>query len=248
MKNIFKYIGILALIATVSISCEGDHDNFKTFDGTALVIESASLQVPVASDVTVTVPVTITALSNVDRTINLEVASADDSSEFSFGSVFIPANSDSGSFDVSFDISEIDVDPGVNRIAQLAVQPGQGIDVVGLVADIVYFKAEPCNDLTLEIVTDFWASETGFSIVDDATGATVFSFPAGTYANGEQTISISINLPDGCYTATITDAFADGLVSGGVTGSYSLTCDVVDHFSGGGAFGASATGSFCVNQ
>jgi len=245
MKKIIT--GIL-IAAAVLVSCDKESE-LEIYDGEAIGIAQSSFQTSVAATgTTLTIPITATSQSDAARSFNAEVISADNEAEFTLGSVNIPANSFDGTLDVVFDFAAITGDDGELKNVQIGLPAGQGVDVFGTVASIDYFREVVCNDLELEIVTDFWASETGFSITDDTTGAVVFSFGAGTYSNGEQTITIPITLPDGCYTATITDAYADGLVSGGVTGSYALTCSIIDHFSGPGNFGASATGSFCVNQ
>lgn len=245
MKKIIT--GIL-MATMVLVSCDKESE-LEIYDGDAIGIAQSTFQTSVASTgTTLTIPITSTSQSSSARTFSAEVISADNEAEFTLGSVNIPANSYDGTLDVVFDFAAITGADGELKTATIGLPAGQGVDVFGTVANIEYFREVVCNDLELEIVTDFWASETGFSIVDNATGAVVYSFGAGTYSNGEQTITDSITLPDGCYTATITDAYGDGLVSNGVTGSYALTCSIITHFAGDGAFGSSASTSFCVNQ
>ena len=57
----------------------------------------------------------------------------------------------------------------------------------------------------------------------------------------------SFNLPDGCYTFTIYEAFGDGLFDGNVTGNWTLSCLIITHSTGSGNFGGSSSTDFCVN-
>ena len=55
-------------------------------------------------------------------------------------------------------------------------------------------------------------------------------------------------MEDGCYTFTIFDSYGDGQVDGTVTGSYTITCSILNVLEGGGAFGSSEAKEFCINQ
>ncbi|NBC09401.1 MAG: T9SS type A sorting domain-containing protein [Bacteroidetes bacterium] len=78
----------------------------------------------------------------------------------------------------------------------------------------------PCtdNEVTLTVITDNFASETSWSLLDD-NGSTVASIAQGAYSNNSTNIE-EFCLPDGCYEFTIFDSFGDG-ISG--SNSYTLT-------------------------
>ena len=72
--------------------------------------------------------------------------------------------------------------------------------------------------------TDAWGDETGWSILDDA-GNEIAGAPAGTY-DSNQSYEVEVILPaEGCYEVVLTDTYGDGMVGnwGSGPGSFTLT-------------------------
>ena len=72
--------------------------------------------------------------------------------------------------------------------------------------------------------TDAWGDETGWSILDDA-GNEIAGAPAGTY-DSNQSYEVEVTLPaEGCYEVVLTDTYGDGMVGnwGSGPGSFTLT-------------------------
>ncbi|PPK94344.1 hypothetical protein LY01_01981 [Nonlabens xylanidelens] len=248
MKNYFKILGLsLAVILT---SCDPDEqEQFDNVNGsTAIAFSQTSIEtsVPTAGR-TITLPVTITTISSESRSFNVSVSESDDVAAFTLGSVVIPANSYEGILDITIDFDEIGGNDGEVRTALIQLTPSEGASAYNDIATVSYFREIVCNDATLTINTDSFASETGFQIIDDA-GVIVYELATGSLANGVQTFTADIFLADGCYTAVITDSYSDGQVDSTTTGNYTITCSIITFATGGGAFGASQSVPFCVNQ
>ncbi|WP_405377018.1 hypothetical protein [Nonlabens sp. Asnod3-A02] len=240
-----KIISIAFLAAVLFTSCDSDN---LTFEGTAVGLNQtfASVSVP-SSGATETYPVQITSTSSEERTFGLEfVGDAPAAGGVSLGSITVPANSYEGTATVNFDFNSINLADGTTETFFIRAT-STSTDIIVTELEIEYFKAIVCNDATLTINTDSFASETGFQIIDDA-GVIVYELATGSLANGVQTFTADIFLADGCYTAVITDSYADGQVDSTTVGDYSITCSILTFASGGGSFGASQSVPFCVNQ
>ncbi|AGC75678.1 hypothetical protein LX97_00366 [Nonlabens dokdonensis] len=246
-----KYLIIwMALVATVFISCDADpleHEVLNTYDGVAVGLNETFAQVSVpTTGITETFPVVITNSSTETRTFGLEyVGDAPTGGGVSLGTITVPANSLDGTASVNFDFGAINLGDGETDTFSIRAT-SDSTDIFGTILEIEYFKQVVCNDATFTINTDTFAEETGFFITDDATGNVVYTMPA--LSRGVQTYTEDIFLADGCYTATITDSYGDGQVDQNNTGDYTITCSILTFASGGGAFGASQTRQFCVNQ
>ncbi|MBX2846053.1 MAG: zinc-dependent metalloprotease [Saprospiraceae bacterium] len=101
------------------------------------------------------------------------------------------------------------------------------------------------SEVTLEILTDNFAEETTWELIDDATGDAVAT--GGPYTQDATLFTETFNLPVGDYTFTIFDAFGDGICCGFGEGAYSLTAGA-DVIVEGGTFGDSESTSFCVSD
>jgi hypothetical protein len=119
----------------------------------------------------------------------------------------------------------------------------------------LYFYSAPAafaqcadNEVTLTLVFDDYASETGWSILD-ADGNSVASAGSGSYAgmNGG-TATPTACLPDGCYTLTMTDSANDGMCCTWGDGSYALTDADGNVLASGGDYGGSESTDFCVGD
>jgi hypothetical protein len=243
MKKIFITFSIFASI--LFTSCEYDA---VVYEGTAVGLSESSAQVSVPDTGTSeTFSVTVTSPSSEARTFGLEyVGDAPEAGGVTLGTITVPADSYEGIATVDFDFNAITLADGVTDTFSIKAT-STTTDVFGTVLVIEYFKAVICNDATFTINTDLYAEETGFTITDDATGNVVYTMPA--LSRGVQTFTADVFLADGCYTATITDAFGDAQADGTVTGNYTLTCSILTFASGGGGgFGASQSRTFCVNQ
>jgi hypothetical protein len=112
---------------------------------------------------------------------------------------------------------------------------GQGLRKVSKSITIVDDNV-PCNDYVVTVITDFWANETHWYIINDDTGERVLE-GGGDLSNGfGQVITEEITLPDGCYTFRIWDEFGDGMVSADGDGSYSVQCGSIVAAQGSGVF------------
>ncbi len=252
MKNIFLYLSVAA--ATILVSCEADpvvYDNVNGKTAVSFASTNVSTSVP-DTDLAYEIPVNVTTVSDQDRTFNAVVVSADNASEITVGSAVIPAGEYNGNLIVNFDFSAITGADGTLKEAVISLVAPAGGNTFDDTVTISYFRDIVCNDPVLTINTDSYANETGFFITNSS-GTVVFnipqgSFPGGAAASFRQQYVINVpTLPDGTYTATITDAYADGQADGTVVGNYTLTCSIITLAQGGGSFGASQDRTFEIN-
>ena len=240
---------LVSVFLLLSISCEEEtvvFDKVNGQTGVSFATTSYNLTIP-EEGADLQVPVNVTTVSSSERIFNANVSetSTGGAANYSVGSVVIPANSYSGVLDVS-----INFDPlveGEVYTLNIDLSAPEGGVVFDSTVSIEYLKAIICNDFVVTIVTDRYGNETTWEITNES-GAVVAS--DGPYAEvpGGETYTAEVFLEDGCYTFTIFDAFADGQVDGTVTGSYAIDCSILSVAVGGGAFGASESVDFCVNQ
>lgn len=250
-----KKIALLLIASIAFFSCQ-EHEEV-IFDpatgqtGLAFQETSKSITVPVATPISSSIAIETTTLSDTDRTFNVNVdteASDLPVASYSLGTITIPANSFSGTFNVDF--NSTDLADFVQYTLRVTIDVPEGVAVLTPTGDSVNFtvvKEVICNDFTLDIVEDQYGSETTWDIVDDATGMVVQSGGPFTDGNDGNLNSFAFTLADGCYTFTIYDAFGDGICCAWGNGSYSLDCTIINYASGG-SFGASESTQFCVNQ
>jgi len=242
-KNVIKYFLVTMVMGFMTYSCDEDKIIFSEDNGqTALFFEETdfSLSIP-EEDFTLEIPVGVTTLSAESRTFNVEIESATEGteSEYSLGTVVVPANEYFGVLSIDFDFSSISGEDGETKELAVAITPPDGAASYNDIANISYFREIVCNDLELVIISDVWASETSFSI-QRADGSFIVEnfFPFDFDALDPQVYEVQFNLPDGDYIFTLSDSFGDGqLGSFGdvtLTGSYSLTCSIITHASGEG--------------
>lgn len=103
-----------------------------------------------------------------------------------------------------------------------------------------------CNDneVTLNLNFDRYASETSWTLKNSA-GQTLYS--GSGYNNGDNNITETFCLPDGCYDFTITDSYGDGICCSYGNGSYSLAAGN-NTLASGGQFGSTETKQICVGS
>lgn len=259
MKNI-NYKPLLILLLALMISCEDEYPVFDANTGqTAISFEQTSFDVIVPEeDRTLNIPVFITTRSNQERTYNIVIDSTQTtegtSDEYSIGQVVIPAGEFSGNLNVEFDFSEISGEDGEEKELTLSIVPGSGETSYNDTLTINYFREIVCNDMELTIVSDIYASETGFRI-ERADGTVVVNdfFPFSGDALTPQTYTANFFLEDGDYVFTLLDTFGDGQQGSAegvtLTGSYELRCSLIVHASGEGELenGTFESTAFSVN-
>lgn len=247
MKNINKLLALL-VFAIVLTGCETNESVvFDAQNGqTALSFAATSFNISIPQeDFTLNIPVQSTTSSSVDRSFNVMVdgdLTTGPASEYTIGGITIPAGEFIGTLAITFDFSAIGGMDGEVKDLVLSIDAPQGSFAFNEVATISYFREIVCNDLELLINFDDYPGETSWEITEQDTGNVVAT--GGNYSGSS--ITENINLPDGCYTYTIFDAFSDGICCAYGNGSYSLTCSILTHASGG-EFGASESTDFCVN-
>ncbi|MFT4611277.1 MAG: hypothetical protein ACJA1H_002433 [Glaciecola sp.] len=249
----------LCLVALLFTACEETES--ATFDpssgqtGIGFADSVIDFSVPV-DGVTISVAVFSTTVSSQDRTFSV-TADVDESnvtaSDYSLGSVSIPANSHEGNLDVTFNYDGLE--DFEQNILVVNVEPADGATVFSPLTftflrefDINEFVCS--SDYQLVINLDNYSSENTWELLD-STGTTLYT--GGPYADGRRGETETVNgiaLAAGCYTFTFFDSYGDGLFDGVVEGDYSLHCaaqTVVSYASGVGNFGASNSTDFCVN-
>ncbi len=111
-----------------------------------------------------------------------------------------------------------------------------------------FFVANPGEQVTVQITTDNYGSETTWEIAAQG-GGTLFS--GGPYVNttGGTTEGGTFCLAEACYTFTIHDAYGDGICCGFGNGDYQIT-DANSNvlLNGDGSFLMSASSPFCVGS
>merc|ERR550539_1600971 len=100
------------------------------------------------------------------------------------------------------------------------------------------------DDVTVELTTDNFPSETYWSITTKNEGAVVMQSGALSVATTYVTTAC---LPTNCYVFEITDSYGDGICCGWGIGSFSVLQDGTEIFSGGD-FDSSASTEFCVDD
>ncbi len=107
----------------------------------------------------------------------------------------------------------------------------------------------PCNPnlVVITINLDNYPEETSW-VLTNSGGSTVAS--GGTYGSQPDgsTVTIPVNLADGCYTFTINDSYGDGICCNYGNGSYSVASDCGTVYASGGSFGSSASTNFCIGS
>jgi len=242
MKKI-KYLLLITILIFAFNSCADDHEdvttnlNFVTFAN-----PSYDAGVDVGGTTTVDITVYTTKVSSSDRTIDvfvdLDQTNADPLSYSVPASVIIKGGTNEGILTVS--LSDVNLGIGVNKLA---------IDfeaITGLYSDdnTTISYTQNCTEITatLDIIFDYYADETSWSIYDSLGGEVAFG---GGYAQGAAPLTEEFALCSGRdYTLVFYDAYGDGMNDGTNLGSYTLTIGGVVKVTGGGAFGDSESNEF----
>jgi hypothetical protein len=258
MKNIIKLMCVTLLFVTSCSDFEPVvYDSVNGQTGLGFTTTTTNVVVP-PEGVTATINVQSTKTTSSDRTFNVSVNEAESTgtaADYTIGSLTIPANSYDGTLTVTFNNFDNLPDLVTNKLV-LNIELSNGVAVVGSAKTTInYVKAVVCNDMVFTINEDAYADERNWQITD-STGAIVVQCsdytdcPQGAPSGSipAQQYVYMFNLPDGCYTFTIFDAFGDGLFDGNTTGDYELSCSIIVHAAGEGNFGSEESTDFCVNQ
>ena len=116
-------------------------------------------------------------------------------------------------------------------------------------SDVFYFDQSTSYEtslVTLDLVTDNYASETTWEFTDSSGNIVA---QGGGYSNNN-TSSSEIEIPsaDECYTFTINDSYGDGICCQYGTGSYSISDDSGNVIFSGGEFGSTESTTFRVGE
>ncbi|MDC1179947.1 Omp28-related outer membrane protein [Flavobacteriaceae bacterium] len=116
-------------------------------------------------------------------------------------------------------------------------------------SNVFYFNQSNSYDtsiVTLNLVTDNYASETSWQLTDSFGNIIALN---GSLSNASTyTTEIEIPTSDECYTFTINDTYGDGICCAYGVGSYSITDDSGNTIISGGEFSSVDTSTFRVGE
>ena len=116
-------------------------------------------------------------------------------------------------------------------------------------SNVFYFNQSNSYDtsiVTLNLVTDNYASETSWELSDSFGNIIALN---GSLSNASTyTTEIEIPTSDECYTFTINDTYGDGICCAYGVGSYSITDDSGNTIISGGEFSSVDTSTFRVGE
>ncbi|WP_024478892.1 hypothetical protein [Cellulophaga baltica] len=245
-----KYIILLFISLTLFSSCDEEEIVFDNINGqTSISFTESSYNLVVPQEgVTIEVPVQVTTISETARSYQVSVvdslSTATDLS-YSIGDVEIPANSYTGVLSLSFDSATL-LDGVVSTLVVALTAPPEG-SVYNEIATVEYFKEIVCNDVVVTVNSDTYGSETTWEITDAFDVVVASGGPYADVSGGETNVT-DVYLEDGCYTFTIFDSYGDGQFDGTIYGNYTVKCSILSIVDGGGAFDASQSKEFCINQ
>jgi len=152
-----------------------------------------------------------------------------------------------GTFEsATVNLPSISVSPGTNQQFQVQLsnpnngaQDGQASNNNAQIS----FSVNQGAEYTLNLVTDDYPEETGFTLVNTTTNTNIIAVPIGS-VSGPQTLNFC--LANGCYRFVIRDSYGDGICCGSGQGSFTLTGPTQNLIGTGGQFTTSDTILFCV--
>lgn len=152
-----------------------------------------------------------------------------------------------GTFEsATVNLPSINVSAGTNQQFQVQVSnPNNGAQD-GQVSNNnaqVTFSVNQGEAYTLNLITDDYPEETGFTLVNTTTSTNIVAAPIGS-VSGPQTLNFC--LANGCYRFVIRDSYGDGICCGSGQGSFTLTGPTQNLIGTGGQFNSSDTILFCV--
>lgn len=245
-QKLFLLLFMVSIFITIS-SCnieteESDIINYVTFSSTNYDAGAITLDGSVDFEISI-----LSSLkTNSARTFNINVdnnsSNAGNGSYSVPNTVTIPSGSQEGKFTIT--LSDVDLGIGVNDLV-LNFSEKEGV-FFGDSTTISYTQQCTETTVTLEIIFDDFASETGYEITDSL-GSIIASANPETWSDGDTSAIENISLcANRDYTFTITDSFGDGITYPN-TGSYSLRIGDETKASGSGNFEASKSTDFDTN-
>lgn len=245
MKKIVLLLSLFTLIGFTSCS----EDETNNVSETAYLFSAKTTSLPVfetqLSEAVIEVGVTTT--SDVARTFTVEVDAANSTATAAMytlpsTTVTIPAGSLNSTVKIVGNFTALPV-VGTRTVA-LKIS-GSVPSVTSNATNVVsLFRACATNPVVLNINFDAWASEIGWTLVQNP-NTVIESVAQGTYTDVTTTSdSRTFCLPAGTYTFTISDSYGDGIDTGNYSMINNKTTPPVVLFSGTGAFGSINPPSF----
>jgi hypothetical protein len=233
MKSFFKYFTLL--IATFFInSCDVYEAGSEVDSPMAYGFEKSAVSIDVIeADPVYELKVYSTQVVNYDRTVLFAIdatstALASDYVPFTSNSIVIPAGSNYGSLDITFNQPNLSFST-TRTLKFNLIQPEDATAVALTTSKITLtYKAKCIHNLVeLSLILDRWGTETTWSITKN--GITVAE--GGPYTDGSSNVlqaekKFILCLEDGNYIFNINDSYGDGMyTAAGVIGSYQLSAN-----------------------
>ena len=244
MKKI-TFLLLLTMSLFVLNGCsEDDSVRVSEINYVSFEAETYSFGVDIDSNNSRDIKVYAGTVSSSDRTFDIMVADATTADPASYtvpATVTIPGGSNEGSFTVN--VADVNIGAaGKTLVLSLARTDGLNTS-----KNIVLNLQQVCptNDLLLTITFDQYPEETSWQLVDSNMNV-VDMVAEGDY-DGMTTATRSFCIPNGTYTFTIYDFYADGICCTYGNGSYKLTVvGAAEPIKQGGTFGASESTTFTL--
>lgn len=254
MKKYILKIAAITLFMGVIAGCEGENVVFDNVNGQeAIQFTKRSYNITVPTEgIKVSIPVSVTTISTAARTFKAvaDEKSTGGAASYAIGVATIPAGSYEGTLDVN--LKTAGLEDGIAYSLLVKLEAPAGGATYNNVATINYNKKVVCNAVVLTVTTDAYAEETSWKIVNEA-GVVVASIPPGTYgpassgASRGKVYTHNINLPNGKYSLIMEDVYCDGQFDGSFSGGYKLSCSIITHASGTGAYDCEKVTKFEIN-
>ncbi len=248
-KNFFIYIVSFVLGALTLVSCSEQDTTSASIEDNFVSLEALKRVVlPVDETQTFDFNVYASAAHSTDRTYNLVVDTDNtDLNSLYYSvpvSVTIPANSKTGTFQVSITGTDL----GTGKDLVLSLEPVAGTDI-GKTLTIKVKELCEENLVALDLVFDNYPEESYWEIYDSAFNLIAYT-EAGDYAGLEQT-SEEFCLSSGDYYFVMYDYYGDGMYDGSNTGTYNLIflspISSIPLASGEGNFGSYEVTPFTID-
>jgi hypothetical protein len=142
-------------------------------------------------------------------------------------------------------IGELTPSDGTNTLT-IEIATVNGIadtDELGNTATRTFQTFEQALEVTINITLDNFPGETTWSVVNTFNEEIA---SGGPYNDGDNPVSETICLPDGCFDFTIFDSIGDGICCAYGEGSYSVVDGFGNEFGSGGEFEDFETSEICV--
>ncbi|WP_299124936.1 hypothetical protein [uncultured Winogradskyella sp.] len=252
MKKVL--LGALVLFALLIVACDNDIEpdvpSVSDYDFISFQDDNYAFEVNQGDSSTHPISIYSSRISSSDRVIELAVVPLDpndpsqgtniDASLYTVpASVIIPANQSSVEFDVTI------TDDGLDSSSRLVLDFANSVTDLSPHSIVMGIEIVcPINELLFDITFDNYAEETSWELYDLNGVSPVLLESGGGYGDlDDQTIQIRLCIGSGNFGFVIYDAYSDGICCNFGSGSYSLTLNGEEFFTGG-SFGANEATSF----